>query len=1811
MSRLLGQIIATLSRDLGGQHLLELPDDLPASFVINIAAGANESQQSDIPYALLVHSGRKDLSSAPHSVDLRELARYRTEQRLAITYASDNRGMTTYSSVFPALFSSSFPEERDEATHTGAATLSDLVSAAAVYLSRKHGRSEVPDQSLLDPMLAVANFETAICIRVGNLKSSLAADWWMLFGNWLEALEEVLAQNTGFSDSALCYGAAGLPRPRDPAGQYIDPAAYVRTLQARWSDAPSVRRELARLSIRPEAQTAVERLSKIDWETEFQKTGLDTDSPVAKIALAGVKGAARFDRSLGWASITETAIGESFDSGKLQVLREDCELPRPWRHGEPVLLAEPGEDSNGTGNLLIFDGITLVLPWKEESSRSPVPSDWFSDLNVSGLKSCEVKFQPASFLADPSGLKVSGRLVATLAAKAPGLLAIKAVVSGKLAMEVADEASATVTVVRSNQVVAYLAPVARTRKSEARGPSFWRKGDNVSSVLSFSGSGSYDVAVVAGAASGIDHKSLVAAGQPVGKAWPGMETANGFVCATVALSGPASVGSGDQSTHLLEPEYDEAEPYSPLLAAATGTRPNQGNDAGTGLLPLLDREMTAEYLSLGTVNHALGALLTIESPSAPADLSRHASGALASKSLLSRKGELNPGYPTRALTDSPEFLRLVKAYQALELGTLLSAAEGLSISRLPIDKIAVDKVTEIVTAYVALVDASLQMEKPGDRFWARHPFSVATYRDGSGNQECTTILLSPLHPIRFAWLWQVQLTLRAGYEDGARPLHAMAFLDPASFPVVGCVVDPDLGSMSAYCSVPIDPAPHAIYVGWHALVIATNGWLLAPEWVNGQRFPASGLSGLSSGAVTSALDDFLRVSPHVRALVIELTSPAPANRSTSIDAGIVDKVGQLARGSETLEGIASVRVVDSPHRRGTPPSVNRLNDDLALASSNFAFEWGRRPVEGNGGPHLTFLEGSAITVKVGVSAGPQIGWLPKAPFRRFPQRIRTPNGRMQLSYAIAPLANDFLSAALRAYESKSTSEALVIQVQPNIGSLPNRPDWLVTGDFGIDPENVTRACTENAEGRYMLWDWRPCVASSQRGVSSGGRTQPYLVLAAIPAALTSAIVKRVEKLRPGLSKDEVAHRVATLVRVLSERAIGLNTLLSIGHHQASGALGFFFALQSAQLWVLAAPVGEQRTIIPVDAVDPLLRTLAGSSPQPEETTRRADLLAVTIRMSTESNEVQIIFTPIEIKHYGLMAESPTAFLPADHASLASHLDQLGQYGKQLASMSEAFSNATAGASSLMALQLAAALESSLQLSPAKMTADSARALCAVCEGRARLLPSEGVLVWYQSAASNSGSGALWDYVSTGVPHSYVRVDPCACDDHLWSKGKNGIAHEVFTQAICHVITAAAANTTATHPAPPGTLVPPEPHSRDIAEGAPTGRADGDAPPVAVAAPHTIPPDTGEAGQPPRPAPAIEVAPRRKLDDAALTERYRIILATLGEFGVKVTRPQSGQPGFIEGPAFIEFALTPGYGIPVRQIEAQHENLKLRLRLPSSASIGFRTHLGNVLVTVPKAEDERYFISAREMWSRWSCPPLGFHIPIGEDIRGDLISLELSHPNSPHFLLAGSTGGGKSEALLTLLRGAAHFYGPDRLRLLMVDPKGTELTPLRALPHCLNGIASSAEDAIDLLNNAAEEMDRRYKAFAENGARDIDELRAKGILLPRWMIVLDEYADLIHDAAAQREVEASLKRVAQKARAAGIHVVISTQKPIVAVVNTVIRGSLPGRIALRVVTAAESRVILDETGAEDLTGKGDALLKVGARVTRLQFAKFSD
>ena len=329
----------------------------------------------------------------------------------------------------------------------------------------------------------------------------------------------------------------------------------------------------------------------------------------------------------------------------------------------------------------------------------------------------------------------------------------------------------------------------------------------------------------------------------------------------------------------------------------------------------------------------------------------------------------------------------------------------------------------------------------------------------------------------------------------------------------------------------------------------------------------------------------------------------------------------------------------------------------------------------------------------------------------------------------------------------------------------------------------------------------------------------------------------------------------------------------------------------------------------------------------------------------------------------------------------------------------------------------------------------------------------------------------------------------------------------------------------------------------------------------------------------------------KDDKKALLANAAKLEETLMSFGVEAKILQ-----VTKGPSVTRFELQPKAGIKVSKIVNLADDIALGLAAKGvriEAPIPGKSAIG---IEVPNKEQTPVFF--REIVESKEFLDNKFKVAcaLGKDITGKAVVTDLS--KMPHVLIAGATGSGKSVCINTLIVSILYKYSPDEVKLLMVDPKVVELNVYNGIPHLLIPVVTDPKKAAAALNWAVNEMTRRYKLFADNGVRNIESYNAlynKGEVpekLPYIVIIVDELADLM--MACPHDVEDYICRLAQMARAAGMHLVIATQRPSVDVITGVIKANIPSRISFAVSSQIDSRTILDSAGAEKLLGRGDML-----------------
>ncbi|MGE5148951.1 MAG: DNA translocase FtsK, partial [Rhodospirillaceae bacterium] len=374
----------------------------------------------------------------------------------------------------------------------------------------------------------------------------------------------------------------------------------------------------------------------------------------------------------------------------------------------------------------------------------------------------------------------------------------------------------------------------------------------------------------------------------------------------------------------------------------------------------------------------------------------------------------------------------------------------------------------------------------------------------------------------------------------------------------------------------------------------------------------------------------------------------------------------------------------------------------------------------------------------------------------------------------------------------------------------------------------------------------------------------------------------------------------------------------------------------------------------------------------------------------------------------------------------------------------------------------------------------------------------------------------------------------------------------------------------------------------------------------------------------------------KIDEAALEQNARLLETVLEDFGVK------GQIVKVRpGPVVTLYELEPAPGTKASRVIGLADDIARSMSAVSArvATVPGRNVIG---IELPNAKRETVFLRELLSTKNYEDTRLNLPLALGKDIGGDPVIADLAR--MPHLLIGGTTGSGKSVAVNTMILSLLYRLPPDRCRFIMIDPKMLELSVYQDIPHLLTPVVTEPRKAIVALKWVVREMEDRYRAMSAQGVRNIagyneklGEARKKGVLLTRKIqtgidpetrrpifeeeeidtnplpfivVIIDEMADLM--LVAGKEIEAAVQRLAQMARAAGIHVVMATQRPSVDVITGTIKANFPTRISFQVTSKIDSRTILGEQGGEQLLGQGDMLYMAGGgKIARVHGPFVSD
>jgi len=648
---------------------------------------------------------------------------------------------------------------------------------------------------------------------------------------------------------------------------------------------------------------------------------------------------------------------------------------------------------------------------------------------------------------------------------------------------------------------------------------------------------------------------------------------------------------------------------------------------------------------------------------------------------------------------------------------------------------------EYLNSYAGMVSKARDISSAIGLFWASYPFSASVWTT-QGTLQCNAVMLSPLHPLRLAWLASVEATLWEA--ESASGLAGT--IEGWNLPLLG----PRQTKSGRMVAIPTDSGEGQVFLGWSTLVAASVDGeepLIAPHKIGSLTAPGSAASGLNATAATSALRSYRRMHPHVSTLTVDLAAATMTARLEEVDKAVLTQLEDWAseKGGYFRGG---ARVLDSLNRAGKIPAFDVAR--LSKKSVGMPIQWSRyRPALDSQTCNIRLLQDSGVRLEINRGPNLNLGVLPRIPLRRFEATV-TPAGDSKVAFSRP--AVDKRAGSWGAYLT-AIREVEDAQSYPQITSrlsksalVDDRADWTVSGESLLSPSAMAAMVQANGTGSQMLWEWRPPFLEVLDGVPELER-RPFVSVARVPQGFKSRLGMLLSRVTGAEQNDSAVNR---LLDRLGSRGVGLSSLLAMGGTHSAGALGFYLLFALTEF--AEGAEGTERIVLPIDACDTFLKAMAGVTSH-AETTRRADLLIITLR----KNSVSMV--PVEIKFYGMDSTAEGGTLPKlgdsrlkeaieQLTSTTSLLKKVRERGDELRGQHKTSDLA------LWANSLAALIEAGIRLKPAgsKTTPDLPELLNRVANGELPLEVGAPVVTYFDHDAFTQEGGEF------AVEKATLRID---------------------------------------------------------------------------------------------------------------------------------------------------------------------------------------------------------------------------------------------------------------------------------------------------------------------------------------------------------------------------------------------------------------------------------------------------------------------
>lgn len=1206
--------IAQVCAGQSGLLVVQLPSDLEPSFAESVVRDANQARPASPSYAILI-SDMDDLSDTQlPRVSRTNAIQYRKDDRLACV-GGNGVDLASFDGSYRQAVGPGFPRQQSQVlplAHLGEALLGLIQAELVTVIEQASWQTSAVSLKLALDVVA------SIYEKSGEITESWNSIWYRHVDAAIETLVQLLRaseQSPGKESFEEAFGrwvwtAFGLPQPEITKewGSTNAPGQFVKAVDDWWADSTQVEVTMAHVAVADPAT----KWSELDW-AQFDENAIREGSVFRALQIAV--------------------------SGSLQALEA-------WSHMHRSLFESP-ETSKEPLHLESIDGEALELAGPGSPAPLSVRGDgtWVSQefwvaavvdaLQPDELFEVELVSKPASVGFHKLETRIRGNRVLTR-----GYLEMKPRSSIKpvrvtlsldptrnpdLLGRVHSRAQATLTLLPA-PVGALLFP---RRGSGSLSPAKYcgpEKVDEEEMVFTHNLGELPHLVLVWGAHASSEELELAAL--------PGR---TGFAHAECPAQASATVVLGDATLQLLSPEGDPR--YETPLAAAPFSEPYFRGRAPEPARRMV-RGMYEEFVASCATSELLEALGHCILPAGGDELSDHALKIHADRRVIAPNGYAAQWTAQTGLSVSDDVATSVQAKRfAMAAGAVLQRLG--EPARWP-SKVAwrslFDQDEGVLDEYLLSYSELVKLASAKNnfhRFWACFPFSASVW-DGP---DCTAVLVSPLHPIRLAWLAATEATLEAA---SLSALGLVGAVEGWAFPLIG----PSPTPSGKVLAIPSDSGPGEIFAAWSLMVpVSTNqGQALAsPERIMGQPAPGSSPSGLTASAAEAALRDFRRAHPHVPSLTIDLSASADSPRLAEVDAAVLATIRSWT-GQGRLQG---VRVLDSLHRAGDLPR-DELTKLVDGGSSVVTWSRYRPKVGGNIRSNIRLLQdsGAQIRAKEARLKSEQVAG--RTPLRRFSTAELVADSEASSSTTLAPTGWESFDAALHALESTPESSDLAIRLAQSY-LVDTEADWTVSGEAFLSPGALGALLVEQAPAvgtKRLLWEWRPPYLQGGKGGQGGHiERRPYVTVARVAPALERNLV---DKLRSVTDVDDehlgrLSHRV---LERLGTRGLGLSSLFTRGDTHESGALGFYLTYE------LLDKVQSSDAIdiaLPLDACDTFLEAMGGSPAG--NASKRADVLLARIRWHS------VVLVPIEIKFYGAGAADSHA-LPQPGAATREAVGQV-------------------------------------------------------------------------------------------------------------------------------------------------------------------------------------------------------------------------------------------------------------------------------------------------------------------------------------------------------------------------------------------------------------------------------------------------------------------------------------------------------------------------------------------------------------------------